>query len=45
LQIKPEPTIIPAWMSHRVGCSCITRSTNVHRKMIAGSRYGRLSNE
>lgn len=43
LQIQPEPTLVPAWMSHRAGCACRTRSTGVHHRMIAGTRYRALS--
>lgn len=43
LQIQPEPMLVPAWMSHRSGCSCRTRSAQVYRRMIDGTRYRDLS--
>jgi molybdopterin/thiamine biosynthesis adenylyltransferase len=39
LQFLPEPNLKTAWMSHRSDCPCRIRSKNVHRQMIAGSRY------
>jgi molybdopterin/thiamine biosynthesis adenylyltransferase len=43
LHTRPEPAIVPVCLSFREGCLCETRSRNVHRKMISGSRYQRLS--
>jgi molybdopterin/thiamine biosynthesis adenylyltransferase len=43
LQIQPEPALVSAWLSHRQGCFCHTRSPLVHRRMIAASRYEALS--
>lgn len=43
LQILPEPALVSAWMSHRPGCMCATRSANVHHRMLAGTRYEGLS--
>jgi hypothetical protein len=43
LYTKPELRLVRAGVPLRQGCICGTRSRGVHEKMIAGSRYARLS--
>jgi hypothetical protein len=43
LYTKPELRVVRAGVPLRQGCICGARSRDVHEKMIAGSRYARLS--
>ena len=41
----PYPRFVSAPMRFRKQCVCSQRSSAVHRRMIEGTRYGRLSAE
>ena len=43
LNTRPEPTLVHAGLVRRVPCPCGTRSTQVHRTMLADTRYSHLS--
>jgi hypothetical protein len=43
LYTKPELRLVRAGVPLRQGCLCGARSRSVHEKMIASSRYARLS--